>query len=82
MKFKFVKEVSEPVNGYNGAMVKTGDVIELSGELAAKAEKNPDWRREADVTQSDGSEVLTKPARTTKKKRGRPRKYGNESRSP
>lgn len=44
MKFEYVKQVSEPVPSYGGQMVKTGDVVEIDGPLAAKAKANPDYR--------------------------------------
>ena len=42
-KFRFIKEVSEPVNGYNGAEVSTGDIVELDGDCKRKARNNPDY---------------------------------------
>ncbi len=44
MMFEFVKKVEVEVKSYNGNMVKTGDVIELSGVFADKAKKNPDYK--------------------------------------
>lgn len=42
-KFTFVANVEGTVNGYDGYKVKTGDVVELGGSFAAKAEANPDY---------------------------------------
>lgn len=43
MKFKFVKNVEGKVPAYGGHTVATGDVIELTGSFAAKAEKGTDF---------------------------------------
>ena len=39
-----MKEVEKAVNSYDGKMIKTGDVIELFGDLANKATSNPDYQ--------------------------------------
>ena len=74
MKFQYIKQVTNPVKGYGGIMVSTGDIVEFDGFFAGKAESNPEWKRVGDVVQDDKSEVLLAPR--TKKKRGRPRKHG------
>lgn len=43
MKFRFVKEVPEPVKNYGGELITTGDVVELTGHLAEKAKTNPNY---------------------------------------
>jgi len=43
MKFKFVKKVTGSVKVYDGATVKTGDVVEFDGHFAEKAKNNPDF---------------------------------------
>jgi len=78
MKYRYLKEVPEPVPAYGGNHVMKGDVIELDGWLAQKAERNPDYERVSDMTQSDGSEVFMKKKTKKKKKVGRPRKNGNQ----
>lgn len=43
-KFKLIKETNgEMIPGYNGVMLKTGDTIELSGNMAVKATFNPNY---------------------------------------
>ena len=71
MKFKFIKEVDNPVNAYDGSKVVAGDIVDLSDHLSEKAMKNPDYEQVSDVTQDDRSEVFVKP----KKKPGRPKKH-------
>lgn len=43
MKFKLIKQVGGEVPCYGGQTAKTGDVIELDGDLAEKAKNNPDF---------------------------------------
>lgn len=44
MKFQFIKQGSGAVSSYGGHVVKTDDIIDLDGSLAAKAARNPDYR--------------------------------------
>lgn len=64
MKFEFVKDVEDPVMSYGGVMVWTGDVVELEGWFAEKAQKNPNFRL------LEASEV----PKEQPKRRGRPPK--------
>jgi len=60
MKFKLIKEFADPVRCYNGEMIKTGDVITLSGHLAQKARNNPNYaevrakKSKGEIDLSDG----------------------------
>lgn len=56
MKFRFVRKTDNPVKGYNGTMLSTGDEIELTGHFIDKAISNPDYE-------------AVQPKKTTKKKR-------------
>lgn len=44
LMFEFARKVDGEVKSYDGKMVKTGDVIELTGALAKKAKLNPDYK--------------------------------------
>lgn len=42
-KFKFIKKVDGEVRVYQGKTVRTGDIVEFSGDFAVKAALNPDF---------------------------------------
>lgn len=44
MKFEFIGDYPEPVNGYNGDKISTGDVVELNEHFSGKAARNPEYR--------------------------------------
>jgi hypothetical protein len=44
-QYRFIKQVESKVNGYHGTQVSTGNIVELEGAFAAKADNNPDYER-------------------------------------
>jgi hypothetical protein len=61
MKFKFVKKVEGAVKAYTGALIVTGEIIELTGWLAEKALNNPDYLKVEDQVIAE-SEIQEEPA--------------------
>ncbi len=47
MKFRLVKEGCVKVNAYHKEGISTGDVVELEGHFAEKANNNPDFKKVA-----------------------------------
>lgn len=53
MRFELVKVVEGEVTTYEGKTAKTGDIVEFSGQYAAKALKNPDYKLVGDEESTD-----------------------------